>query len=296
MGIWDFFKGFSEKEGSIGDKFKEGMVGLVNGLIGWLVDIPKSIISWIAGKLGFKEIEKELDMFNFKDFIREFINVGQEMFEGIFNFFMNTLPELVGKITDVIAGYFTSVWKNFKGIFVGLKDMLLGKIDFVDFFKGIVAGLIKVLLAPVNSLGKLVGFDITKKALDMLGLGGEASATGGGAAAAPTSSTRAQAEGAALDRIDAYASTLRPVTALDKRLEMERRLTPMDVSTGAQLNETSQSTQAMKDAASVANNASVVDASNRTNVTNNNQSVTYGGGLSIPDRTGMIFKASPYGI
>lgn len=296
MGIWDFFKGFSEKEGSIGDKFKEGMVGLVNGLIGWLVDIPKSIISWIAGKLGFKEIEKELDMFNFKDFIREFINVGQEMFEGIFNFFMNTLPELVGKITDVIAGYFTSVWENFKGVFVGLKDMLLGKIDFVDFFKGIVAGLIKVLLAPVNLLNKFVNFDITKKALDMLGLGDKASATGGGAAAAPTSSTPAQAEGAALDRIDAYASTLRPVTALDKRLEMERRLTPMDVSTGAQLNATSQATQAMKDVAAATNNASVVDASSRTNVTNNNQSVTYGGGLSIPDRTGMIFKASPYGI
>lgn len=295
MGIWDFFKGFSEKEGSIGDKFKEGMVGLVNGLIGWLVDIPKSIISWIAGKLGFKEIEKELDMFNFKDFIREFINVGQEMFEGIFNFFMNTLPELVGKITDVIAGYFTSVWENFKGVFVGLKDMLLGKIDFVDFFKGIVAGLIKVLLAPVNSLGKLVGFDITKKALDMLGLGDKASATGGGAAAAPTSSTPAQAEGAALDRIDAYASTLKPTTALDKRLAMES-ITPMTNATGAVLNETSQATQAMKDAASIANNASVVDASSRTNVTNNNQSVTYGGGLSIPDRTGMIFKASPYGI
>ena len=296
MGIWDFFKGFSEKEGSIGDKFKEGMVGLVNGLIGWLVDIPKSIISWIAGKLGFKEIEKELDMFNFKDFIREFINVGQEMFEGIFNFFMNTLPELVGKITDVISGYFKEIWEGFKGIFVGLKDMLLGKIDFVDFFKGIVAGLIKVLLAPVNSLAKLVGFDITKKALDMLGLGDEASATGGGgAAAAPTSSTRAEAEAAALDRIDAYASTLKPTTALDKRLAMES-ITPMTNATGAVLNETSQSTQAMKDAASVANNASVVDASSRTNVTNNNQSVTYGGGLSIPDRTGMIFKASPYGI
>lgn len=295
MGIWDFFKGFSEKEGSIGDKFKEGMVGLVNGLIGWLVDIPKSIISWIAGKLGFTEIEKELDMFNFKDFIREFINVGQEMFEGIFNFFMNTLPELVGKITDVIAGYFTSVWENFKGVFVGLKDMLLGKIDFVDFFKGIVAGLIKVLLAPVNSLSKLVRFDITKEALDMLGLGDKASATGGGAAAAPTSSTPAQAEGAALDRIDAYASTLKPTTALDKRLAMES-ITPMTNATGAVLNETSQATQAMKDVAAATNNASVVDASSRTNVTNNNQSVTYGGGLSIPDRTGMIFKASPYGI
>ena len=174
--------------------------------------------------------------------------------------------------------------------------MLLGKIDFVDFFKGIVAGLIKVLLAPVNSLAKLVGFDITKKALDMLGLGGEASATGGGgAAAAPTSSTPAQAEAAALDRIDAYASTLKPTTALDKRLAMES-ITPMTNATGAVLNETSQATQAMKDVAAATNNASVVDASSRTNVTNNNQSVTYGGGLSIPDRTGMIFKASPYGI
>lgn len=354
MGLWDFFKGFTETEGSFGDKFKAGMIGLVNGLIGWALDIPKAIISWIAGALGFKEVEKALDSFSFKTILTDIMNFGEEFFtqffEGVFYLFDGGIGEIADKllrfgteflmaplnllkdvaswaanalgfeglsewldevdlgqmvydgiknVIGMISDFFENAWNNLKGVFDTFVDLFTGKIDFGTFFKKIVAGLIKGLLAPVNTLGKLVGFDITKKALDMLGLSGEGSGSGGGGAEvtpAPAAQTAPPATTDAEKRIDAYASTLRPVTALDKRFAMEDRLTPMAVSTGAQLNETSQATQAMKDVAAATNNASVVDASSRTNVTNNNQSVTYGGGLSIPDRTGMIFKASPYGI
>lgn len=354
MGLWDFFKGFTETEGSFGDKFKAGMIGLVDGLIGWALDIPKAIISWIAGALGFKEVEKALDSFSFKTILTDIMNFGEEFFtqffEGVFYLFDGGIGEIADKllrfgteflmaplnllkdvaswaanalgfeglsewldevdlgqmvydgiknVIGMIGDFFENAWNNLKGVFDTFVDLFTGKIDFGTFFKKIVAGLIKGLLAPVNTLGKLVGFDITKKALDMLGLSGEGSGSGGGGGEvtpAPAAQTAPPATTDAERRIDAYASTLRPITALDKRLEMERRLTPMDISTGAQLNETSQATQAMKDVAAATNNASVVDASSRTNVTNNNQSVTYGGGLSIPDRTGMIFKASPYGL
>lgn len=353
MGLWDFFKGFTETEGSFGDKFKAGMIGLVDGLIGWALDIPKAIISWIAGALGFTEVEKALDSFSFKTILTDIMNFGEEFFtqffEGVFYLFDGGIGEIADKllrfgteflmaplnllkdvaswaanalgfeglskwldevdlgqmvydgiknVIGMISDFFENAWNNLKGVFDTFVDLFTGKIDFGTFFKKIVAGLIKGLLAPVNTLGKLVGFDITKKALDMLGLSGEGSGSGGGAEVtpAPAAQTAPPATTDAEKRIDAYASTLRPVTALDKRLAMEDRLTPMAVSTGAQLNETSQATQAMKDIAAASNNASVVDASSRTNVTNNNQSVTYGGGLSIPDRTGMIFKASPYGI
>lgn len=340
IGLWDFFKGFTSTEGSFTDKFKEGMIKLVNGLVGWIVDIPKSIISWIAGMLGFTEIEKALDSFKFEDVLRNLVEIGEKIFTGIFDFFFNALPEFIGKVKDSIVGYFMDGLEGWKSIFGAFKDMLFGKINFVDFFKKIVAGLIQVLLAPVNALGKIVGFDITKKALDMLGLGGEASGDSGGAVTqstpAPSGTQDSSSDSDALKRIDSYAATLKPTTALDKRLIMEdgrpydpatamdkasvlyrqglearkssdpnlrnpltrgaALLAAMPIDYGRELNETSQATQAMKDAAAAANNAPVVDASNRTAITNNNQSVTYGAGLSIPDRTGFIFKASPYGI
>lgn len=96
FGILDFFKGFSEEKGDLTAKFKAGMIELVNGLVGWLVDIPKSIISWIAGALGFKEIEKTLDAFNFKDSIlKPVMAFGEKLFTYLF--------EWLGSMTKTIV-------------------------------------------------------------------------------------------------------------------------------------------------------------------------------------------------
>lgn len=77
MGIYDAVTGFTDafdkSKGGTLEKVLAGLEGgftkLIDGLIGWAVDIPKSIISWVAGALGFKEFEKELDKQNFKDTI-----------------------------------------------------------------------------------------------------------------------------------------------------------------------------------------------------------------------------------
>ena len=67
-------------------------------------------------------------------------------------------------------------------IFQSAKDLAAGKIDWGTFFKQALAGLITALLAPVNMISKWAGFDLTKKALEMLGLNG---AGGGTPEAAP---------------------------------------------------------------------------------------------------------------
>lgn len=113
LGILDFFKGFNEEQGDIGAKFKAGMIELVNGLIGWLVDIPKSIISWIAGALGFKEFEKELDKMNFKDSIlKPIVQWVENLFATIFEWLssitqkvaMAVLPKAVQKLLGINSG------------------------------------------------------------------------------------------------------------------------------------------------------------------------------------------------
>lgn len=103
---------------------------------------------------------------------------------------------------------------------------------FKDVMKGALQFLKKLPFVPdfvIEKVSKYLGIDGE----------GEASATGGGAAVAPASATgggaraavpasatpaQAEAVAAALDRIDAYAATLKPTTALDKRLEMERSI------------------------------------------------------------------------
>ena len=360
MSIWDFFKGFTETEGDFGDKFKAGMIELVNGLVGWLFDIPKSIISWIAGAFGFTEVEKALDSFNFKDILVTAVAVGQQIFEDLFecisdlfsggfgeviakiglliadiflaplnlfkmitawvlgalgfsdleksldNLFSGGFGEVLEKIgalvaniflaplnlfkdlaswalgvlgfgdlekslddfdlgkmvvdgiesvVETITDFFEEQWKDFSGMFKFIGNLLTGKLDFGVFFKSIIAGLIKLMLAPVNQLGKLVGFDITKKALELLGLSdiGSGSADAGGVA--------------------------KPAA----------QIAPAPNNQGATINEMATSTQAIKDqAAADNNNTSLVDASKNTNVTNNNQSVSYSGS-SIPDRTSSMF-------
>jgi hypothetical protein len=82
MGIFDsitgFIDGFTKTEGNFIDKLLGGLRGgvkkFLDGLIGGIFNIMKSIVSWAAGALGFKDLEKMLDSFNFGDIIDKIIH------------------------------------------------------------------------------------------------------------------------------------------------------------------------------------------------------------------------------
>jgi hypothetical protein len=307
MGIWDFFKDYSEKEGSFGKKFQAGMIGLVNGLVGWIVDIPKSLISWIAGKLGFTELEKELDAISFKDFFTEFVKQGQLLFEGFFEFILITIPKffsdivpkIVGKAVDVLGGAWDwiadgirniaeNIKSNFMDMFSGLgeivdsiKGLFTGEVDFKTLFLKMIAGIVKTLLFPLNGVAKLVGFNLTEKVLDLLGLKSSGGGSGASPAAAPTSTV---------------SKTPEPIYTPGFLPEFKQQLAPRErmVSNaqradGQQLSAMSTQTQAARDeAALAAGGSNVVDASSRTNIINNNQTAAVSGS-EIPDRTSGVF-------
>lgn len=102
MGVVDAvtgaFSGFTNEDGTIGDKLlaglKGGIAGLFKGLIGAPLDLIKSAVSWIIGKFGFKDAEKTLDSFSFTDLIHNLVMSPIEI-----------LKRAINSIIDGIAGF-----------------------------------------------------------------------------------------------------------------------------------------------------------------------------------------------
>lgn len=91
MGIIDGFKGLqagADRQVGMVEKILGGAVGAITGILKGLVAVPldmlKSAVSWIAGKLGFTEFEKMLDSFSFADM---FQMVGDKIADGFVKFF-----------------------------------------------------------------------------------------------------------------------------------------------------------------------------------------------------------------
>ena len=76
-GITGAFKGFTNTEGTLSEKLLGGLLGgisgVLEGIIGMPLDLLKSAVSWILGKMGFENAEKFLDGFSFTDMIRNII-------------------------------------------------------------------------------------------------------------------------------------------------------------------------------------------------------------------------------
>jgi len=93
MEAFNFVTGFMEgfkKDGIIGG-IREGVKSVFNSLVAFPLDLLKSGVSWIAGKLGFKEVEKTLDEFSFK-----------ELFTDLFDKLFGVIDMSIGFIKNLI--------------------------------------------------------------------------------------------------------------------------------------------------------------------------------------------------
>ena len=73
--------------------------GVLDGLIFGMLDLIKDGISWIAGFLGFEQVESFLDSFSFSDMFNEFL-------DDIYAWFNTLFSDPVKALTDLFAGYF----------------------------------------------------------------------------------------------------------------------------------------------------------------------------------------------
>ncbi len=147
VALYETFTNVSEELGKSGDsifgtggKIQAVMKGVLKAVVDFFaifLDIPKSIISWFAGLVGFDGIEKALDSFTFA-------GLGDAIIDGMFDI-LNGLSDFFGTI------------------FTNAKDLFTGEISFEDFGKNIVRA---VLPAPdflafevpsIEVLGKTIG-------------------------------------------------------------------------------------------------------------------------------------------
>ena len=76
--------------------------GILDGLIFGMLDLVKDGISWIAGFLGFEEVEKFLDSFSFSDMFNEFLDDIYAWFNLLFS---DPVAALTNLVSSIFGGY-----------------------------------------------------------------------------------------------------------------------------------------------------------------------------------------------
>jgi len=107
--IISLFDGFFEAKDAAGKS--EGMLatffnsiigffgGILDGFVMGTLDLIKGAVAWIAGFLGFGDVEDSLDSFSFSDTFNEFL-------DDIYKWFNLLFSDPVAALTNLFAGYF----------------------------------------------------------------------------------------------------------------------------------------------------------------------------------------------
>lgn len=104
MTIFDAIRGFSEgfkEEGVLGG-ILGAIGGIFSGLIGMPLDLLKSAVGWIAGKLGFENFQEQLASFSFAEIIQDIFIGLAELLNNIVGF----ITDSFGAVGNKIASFF----------------------------------------------------------------------------------------------------------------------------------------------------------------------------------------------
>lgn len=97
MGIFDTVKGAIAgfEEGGILGGLAGAITGLLNSIIGMPLDLLKSAVSFILGKMGFEQAEEALDSFSFQDIFKKVIFGFVGFLRGVVNGMIEGVATLV---------------------------------------------------------------------------------------------------------------------------------------------------------------------------------------------------------
>ena len=196
MSIWDTVSGaldgWNKTEGGFMDKLvgalKGGLTGLLNGLVGGLLDLLKDGLSWVLEFFGMKDAAAWLDSFSFSAIIEKGIG--------------NAVDAIIGLFKDMVMGPIETI--------KALWDAMNGKMNWGDFFKLFLAKAISFVIAPFNAVASVFGYDLKKKALELMGL----SDPGEGSSAATPTPMNSQTPAAALPGATAENSAAKGETMM----------------------------------------------------------------------------------
>ena len=127
MAAFDAVTGFMDgyDEGGILGGIEGAVTKVFNGLVSAPLDLLKSAVSWILGKLGFEEAESTLDSFSFKDFFTKIFGAIFDGIDGAVSFIKElfTFPAdggpiaAIGKLVDILFLPLNLAINFIKGLF-----------------------------------------------------------------------------------------------------------------------------------------------------------------------------------
>jgi len=172
MAAFDFITGFMKgyEDGGFLEGIKQGIMGVINGLVDVPLNLVKDLISWVATKLGFEGVSETLDAFTF-----DFAGLYGKAFDMVKTFVTETL---VPYLTEVFGGMFTGIstfltetvlpwvtgfWEglSFRNIMETIDEFLIQPLtsmfnSIIDFFKNL------ELPSLEDITGMIPGFDSFK--------------------------------------------------------------------------------------------------------------------------------------
>lgn len=131
--LWDTVKGALKgwEEGGLVGAIGGAIKGFFNSLIFGVLDMFKGAISWIAGALGFKQVEKFLDSFSFEDMFSSFVDAVLFIPQQIQNFIMHPIDSLK-KLGTIISDTFSKIVDVFDPViefFSGIGKSVVGMLE-----------------------------------------------------------------------------------------------------------------------------------------------------------------------
>ena len=206
--IISLFDGFFEAKDAAGKS--EGMLatffnsiigffgGILDGLVMGTLDLIKDGISWIAGFLGFEDVEKFLDSFSFSDMFNEFLDDIYAWFNLLFSDPLAALGQLWDSLTGGVASIVDFIYSPIKsgiawvmrlfgwddaaaateafsiggfisGVFASIKEWF-GKLFKFDSTSDIIASLVNVVTFIPNMIKDAIAA-VTVWLLELFGFG-----------------------------------------------------------------------------------------------------------------------------
>lgn len=159
--IFDFVSGFIKgfQEGGLLEGFKQGALEIIRGFITKPLDLLKDIVSWAAGKLGFKEFEKQLDSFSFTDLFNQLIKWLENFFPKIGDWVVSSwdkMSKAVENGINSVGEWWTSITTSVENFFSSIGQWVSDKISSaMSSIKNLFDG-------EEGAEGSMPSFDISK--------------------------------------------------------------------------------------------------------------------------------------
>jgi hypothetical protein len=168
MTLWDTVKGAFEgwEKGGLVGAIGGAIKGFFNSLVFGFVDLIKDGISWVAGALGFKNIEKLLDSFSFEKMFDDFVDMIMFIPQKIQDLIMHPIDSLQ-KLGDMVVDAFGKIGEIFKPVtdfFKGIGDSVISMLQSIRIPEiGFTIPVIdkKVSIGPFEPFGKASANQIT---------------------------------------------------------------------------------------------------------------------------------------